>query len=87
MDKEKKRQIITSFRRKEGDTGSVEVQVALLAERINRLTEHLRAFPQDRYCRHKLQGVIGKQKRLLAYLQREDSERYHSLLNRLGLRK
>ena len=87
MDKEKKKEIIAGFRRKENDTGSVEVQVALLTERINRLTEHLKAYPQDKYCRHALQGVIGKQKRFLNYLWREDPERYYSLVNRLGLRK
>ncbi len=87
MDKEKKGEIITQYRLKEGDTGSVEVQVALLTERINRLTEHLKLYPQDRHTRHKLQRVIGRQRRFLAYLRRTDAERHRALVNRLGLRK
>jgi small subunit ribosomal protein S15 len=87
VDKEKKGEIITQFRLKENDTGSVEVQVALLTERINRLTEHLKLYPQDRHTRHALHGVIGKQRRFLAYLSRTDARRHYSLANRLGLRK
>jgi small subunit ribosomal protein S15 len=87
LDKDTKKGIIAQFRRKENDTGSVEVQVALLTERINRLTQHLKSFPQDKYCKHALQGVIGKQKRLLSYLRRTNVEQYHSLVSRLGLRK
>ncbi len=87
MDKEKKEEIITQFRLKENDSGSVEVQVALLTERINRLTEHLKLYPQDRHSRHALHGVIGKQRRFLAYLNRTDSKRYYALITRLGLRK
>jgi small subunit ribosomal protein S15 len=87
VDKEKKGEIITQFRLKESDTGSVEVQVALLTERINRLTEHLKLYPQDRHSRHALHGVIGKQRRFLVYLNRTDSKRYYSLISRLGLRK
>jgi small subunit ribosomal protein S15 len=87
VDKEKKGEIITQYRLKENDTGSVEVQVALLTEKINRLTEHLKLYPQDRHTRHKLQRVIGKQRRFLAYLNRTDARRYHSLITRLGLRK
>jgi len=87
VDKEKKAEIITQYRLKENDTGSVEVQVALLTERINRLTEHLKLYPQDRHTRHKIHRVIGKQRRLLAYLSREDGGRHRSLVTRLGLRK
>jgi len=87
VDKEKKGEIITQFRLKENDSGSVEVQVALLTERINRLTEHLKLYPQDRHSRHALHGVIGKQRRFLGYLNRTAPERYHSLIARLGLRK
>jgi small subunit ribosomal protein S15 len=87
VDKEKKGEIITQFRLKESDTGSVEVQVALLTERINRLTEHLKLYPQDRHSRHALHGVIGKQRRFLVYLNRTDAKRYYSLISRLGLRK
>jgi len=87
VDKEKKSEIITQFRLKENDTGSVEVQVAVLTERINRLTEHLKTYPQDRHSRHTLHRVIGKQRRFLTYLNRTDTKRYYSLINRLGLRK
>ncbi len=87
MDKEKKREIVTQFRLKESDSGSVEVQVALLTERINRLTEHLKLYPQDRHSRHALHGVIGKRRRFLGYLNRTAPERYHSLITRLGLRE
>lgn len=87
MDKERKGEIINQFRLKETDTGSVEVQVALLTERINRLTQHLQLYPQDRHTRHKIQRVIGRQRRLLNYLGREDAKRHHSLMTRLGLRK
>lgn len=87
MDKEKKGEIITQYRIKEGDTGSVEVQVALLTERISRLTEHLKLYPQDRHTRHTIHRVIGKQRRFLAYLRRTDAERHSALTARLGLRK
>jgi small subunit ribosomal protein S15 len=87
VDKERKGEIITQFRLRENDTGSVEVQVALLTERINRLTEHLRLYPHDRHSRHALHGVIGKQRRFLAYLNRKNPEQYYSLIARLGLRK
>ena len=87
MDKEKKGEIITQYRIKEGDTGSVEVQVALLTERISRLTEHLKLYPQDRHTRHTINRVIGRQRRFLAYLGRTDAERCSALVNRLGLRK
>lgn len=87
MDKEKKEEIITQFRLKENDTGSVDVQVALLTERINRLTEHLKLYPQDRHTRHALHGVIGKRKRFLGYLSRRAPERYHSLISKLGLKE
>jgi small subunit ribosomal protein S15 len=87
VDKEKKAEIITQFRLKENDSGSVEVQVALLSERINRLTEHLKLYPQDRHSRHALHGVIGQRRRFLAYLKRTAPERYYSLINRLSLRE
>ena len=87
MDKEKKEEIISQFRLKENDSGSVEVQVALLTERINRLTEHLKLYPQDRHTRHALHGVIGRRKRFLGYLNRTAPERYHSLIAKLGLKE
>lgn len=87
MDKERKGELITQFRLKDKDSGSVEVQVALLTERINRLTEHLKLYPQDQHSRHALQGVIGKRRRFLSYLNRTAPERYHSLIAKLGLRE
>ena len=87
MDKEKKEEIISQFRLKENDSGSADVQVALLTERINRLTEHLKLYPQDRHTRHALHGVIGKRRRFLGYLNRTAPERYHSLIAKLGLKE
>jgi len=87
VDKEKKTEIITQFRLKENDSGSVDVQVALLSERINRLTEHLKLYPQDRHSRHALHGVIGQRRRFLRYLNRTAPERYYSLVNSLSLRE
>ena len=87
MDKEKKTEIITQFRLRESDSGSVEVQVALLSERINRLTEHLKLYPQDRDSRHALHGVIGQRRRFLRYLNRTAPDRCYSLINRLSLRE
>ena len=87
MDKEKKEEIISQFRLKENDSGSADVQVALLTERINRLTEHLKLYPQDRHTRHAIHGVIGKRRRFLGYLNRTAPERYHSLIARLGLKE
>lgn len=87
MDKERKGDIIKQFRLKENDSGSVEVQVAVLSERINQLTEHLRLYPQDSHSRHALHGVIGKRRRFLRYLRGTAPERYRSLVDRLGLRE
>jgi len=87
VDKEKKQEIISQFRLKENDSGSADVQVALLTERINRLTEHLKLYPQDRHTRHALHGVIGRRKRFLGYLNRTAPERYHSLIAKLGLKE
>jgi len=87
VEKKKKEEIITQFKLKENDSGSVDIQVALLTERINRLTEHLKLYPQDRHSQHALHGVIGKQRRFLAYLNRTAPKRYYALITRLGLRK
>jgi small subunit ribosomal protein S15 len=87
VDKEKKTEIITQFRLRETDSGSVDVQVALLSERINRLTEHLKLYPQDRHSRHALHGVIGQRRRFMRYLNRTAPDRYRSLVARLGLRE
>lgn len=79
--------IITEFRLKENDTGSTDVQIALLTERINQLTEHLKAHPHDYHSRRGLLKLIGRRRRLMSYLRRTDTERYSSLIGRLGLRK
>jgi len=87
VEKEKKQEIINQFRIKESDCGSVDIQVALLTERINRLTEHLKLYPQDRHTRHALHGVIGKRRRFLGYLNRTAPDRYHSLIAKLSLKE
>lgn len=85
--KETKEKIITQFKRKEDDTGSAEVQVALLTERIKELTEHLQVHIHDQHSRRALLKLIGQRKRLLTYLSKTNPERYHSLIAELGLRK
>ena len=87
MDKTKKTEVIGKFARKEQDTGSTEVQVALLTERINQLTGHMAANRHDFHTQHGLVKLVGQRRRLLAYLSREDVGRYNSLIGRLGLRK
>ncbi len=71
----------------EGDTGSPEVQVAILTERINVLTEHMRNNPQDKHSNRGLLQMVGKRRRLLDYLQKKDIERYRALIAKLGIRK
>ena len=87
MDKEKKSEIISKFGLSEKDTGSTEVQVAVLTERINQLTEHMTANRHDYHSQHGLVKLVGQRRRLLAYLSREDVKRYRSLITKLGLRK
>ena len=87
MDKEKKTAIITEYQAREGDTGSTEVQVALLTERINQLTTHMAANRHDYHTQRGLLKLVGQRRRLLAYLSREDMGRYNNLIKRLGLRK
>ena len=87
MDKEKKGAIVSDFRINDGDTGSAEVQVALLTERINQLAEHLKVHPKDHHSRRGLLKLIGQRRRLLAYISEGDVKRYRSLISRLGLRK
>ena len=79
--------LITQYAIAEGDTGSPEVQVALLTARINHLTDHLRGHAKDHHSRRGLLQLVGRRRRLLAYLQRTDVERYRSLIGRLGLRR
>lgn len=87
MDKEKKAEIIGTYQAREGDTGSTEVQVALLTDRINQLTSHMAEHRHDYHTQRGLLKLVGQRRRLLAYLSREDMERYNKLIKRLGLRK
>ncbi len=87
MEKEKKTAIISDYRVHESDTGSVEVQVALLTERISQLAEHLKIHPHDHHSRRGLLKLIGRRRHLLAYVGRENSKRYRDLIGRVGLRK
>jgi len=82
-----KTSIITDHRTHESDTGSPEVQIALLSARINQLTDHLRTHRKDHHSRRGLFLMIGRRRRLLNYLAKKDLERYRALLNRLGLRR
>ena len=84
---EKKQQIIAEYATHEGDTGSPEVQVAILTERINNLTEHFKSHTHDHHSRRGLYLLIGKRRRLLDYLMKEDIERYRSLIVKLGIRR
>ena len=84
---ENKQDIIASARLSESDTGSPEVQVALLTARINHLTEHLKTNKNDHHSRRGLLKMVGRRRNLLAYLQRKDIERYRALIAKLGLRK
>jgi small subunit ribosomal protein S15 len=87
LTKEKKTEVIGKFASHEGDTGSPEVQVALLTARINDLTEHLRAHRKDHHSRRGLLMLVGQRRRLLNYLNRQDVERYRALVQELGLRR
>ena len=87
MTKERKGEILKEFARTEGDTGSVEVQVALLTERINEVTDHLRIHKHDEHSRRGLFMMVGKRKKLLRYLESEDIERYRALISKLNIRK
>ena len=84
---ENKEEIITEYRTHDEDTGSPEVQVAILSKRIAHLTEHLREHKHDYHSRRGLLQMVGKRRRLLNYLQKNDVERYRSLISRLGLRR
>jgi small subunit ribosomal protein S15 len=87
LTKERKAELIGRFGRAEDDTGSAAVQIALLTERINELTEHLRQHRKDHHSRRGLLMLVGKRRRLLRYLERSDLERYRSLVTELGLRR
>ena len=85
--KEMKEQIIAEYGRGEGDTGSPEVQIAILTARINDLTDHFKANPKDHHSRRGLLKMVGQRRGLLAYLKEKDIARYRILIERLGLRK
>ncbi len=87
MTKERKTEVIESYRRDEKDTGSPEVQIALLTERINELTEHLKNNPNDNHSRRGLLKMVGNRRNLLNYLADKDIQRYRDIVAKLGLRK
>ena len=87
ISQEKKAEIIKQYAISEGDTGSPEVQVAVLTARIAEVTEHLKDHPKDHHSRRGLFKMVGQRRGLLAYLKEKDIERYRSLIERLGLRK
>ena len=82
-----RQELIAGFAVSDGDTGSPEVQIALLTERIKDLTGHLRAFPKDNHSRRGLLKLVGQRRRLLAYLVKKDNARYRAVIGRLGLRR
>ena len=87
MTKERKTEIINEFKRDEKDTGSPEVQIALLTERIKELTEHLKVHPKDNHSRRGMLKMVGKRRNLLNYLSKKDINRNRELVQKLGLRK
>ena len=87
LTKEAKQEVVSTFGKGDADTGSTEVQVAMLTRRINELTEHLRTHPKDHYTRRGLLKLVGRRRRFLDYLQRKDLEGYRALIKELGLRR
>ena len=87
MTKERKQEIINTYKRDEKDTGSPEVQIALLTERINELTEHLKVHKKDNHSRRGLLKMVGHRRNLLNYLMKKDVERYRAIIAKLGIRK
>jgi small subunit ribosomal protein S15 len=87
MTNELKQQVMKEYALHEGDTGSPEVQIAVLTTRINELTEHLKIHKKDHHSRRGLLMMVGHRRNLLAYLQKKDIERYRSIISRLGIRK
>lgn len=84
---EKKKEIITSYQFHEGDTGSPEVQIALLSARIQYLTEHFKSHKKDHHSRRGLLKIVGQRRRILDYLKRKDVERYRVVIQKLGIRR
>lgn len=87
MTKERKQEIINLYKREENDTGSPEVQIAILTERIKELTEHLKIHKKDNHSRRGLLKMVGKRRNLLNYLAKKDVQRYRDIVEKLGLRK
>ena len=87
MTKERKQEIINTYKREENDTGSPEVQIALLTERISELTEHQKVHPKDNHSRRGLLKMVGKRRNLLNYLAKKDIQRYRDIAQKLSLRK
>ena len=87
MTKERKQEIISTYKRDEKDTGSPEVQIALLTQRINELTEHLKVHKKDNHSRRGLLKMVGARRSLLKYLSDRDVQRYRDIVEKLGLRK
>lgn len=87
LQKEQRDEIVEDYQRHESDTGSPEVQIALLTERILALTDHLRDHPHDHHSRRGLFKMVGRRRRLLRYLSKKDTERYRTVIERLGLRR
>lgn len=87
MDKEQKANIMTEFATHQGDTGSSDVQIAVLTSRINQLSEHLKVHKHDHHSQRGLMRLIGRRKRLLSYVNKNDVNRYRSIITKLGLRK
>ena len=87
MTKERKQEIINAFKRDENDTGSSEVQIALLTERINELTEHLKVHKKDNHSRRGLLQMVGKRRNLLNYVAKKDLAKYREIVEKLNLRK
>jgi len=85
--RETKDRIVAEYAMREGDTGSAEVQIALLTERVKDLTGHLKLFPKDNHSRRGLLKMVGQRRRLLAYLVKKDAARYRAVIARLGLRR
>lgn len=86
LTQQRKQELLSDYQVHETDTGSTDVQIAMLTERINRLSEHLRANQKDHSSRRGLLKIIGQRKRLLSYMQQQDKPRYQALIGRLGIR-
>ncbi|MCU0504888.1 MAG: 30S ribosomal protein S15 [Chloroflexi bacterium] len=87
LTREEKGRLVVEYATHEGDTGSPEVQIAILTERVKELTDHLKQFPRDNHSRRGLLKLVGQRRRLLAYLVRKDPARYRAVIGRLGLRR